>query len=89
MQLRPQGRGKGREGGGGRGEGRGERREGMSVSARTGRVRADTSVLPPGNFIMDATVRPSHGRPNGHHPIIRPFVRYRLRDNPGMDSVKT
>jgi hypothetical protein len=25
------------------------------------RIHADASVLPPGNFIMDATMRPSHG----------------------------
>jgi hypothetical protein len=47
-------------------------------------VRADASVLPPGNFITDATVRPSHGRPSGHRPIVRPSVRYRPRDNPGV-----
>jgi hypothetical protein len=38
------------------------------------RVRADASVLPPGNFITDATVRPSHGRPCDHRPTIRPSV---------------
>jgi hypothetical protein len=45
-------------------------------------VRADASVLPPGNFKKDATVRPSHGRPRGH----RPTVRYRPRDNPGYSQ---
>jgi hypothetical protein len=37
------------------------------------RVRADASVLSPGNFIMDATVRPSHGRPSGHRLTVRPL----------------
>jgi hypothetical protein len=59
----------------------------MSASARTlDCIRADASVLPPSNFITDATVRPSHGRPCGHRPIVRPSVcpsiRYRLHDNP-------
>jgi hypothetical protein len=36
-------------------------------------VRADASVLPPCNFITDATVRPSHGRSSGHRPILRPL----------------
>jgi hypothetical protein len=27
-------------------------------------------------------MRPSHGRPCGHRSTIRPFVLYRLRDNP-------
>jgi hypothetical protein len=39
------------------------------------RVRADASVLPPGNFITDATMRPSHGRRSGHRPTVRPSVR--------------
>jgi hypothetical protein len=52
------------------------------VSVRMHRlVRADASILPPGNFITDATVRPSHGRPNGHRPTVHPSVLYRLRDN--------
>jgi hypothetical protein len=72
-RLRPQGRGEGREGEGKEGE---EREVSSSadgpMSARThGRVRADASVLPPWNFIMDATVRPSHGRPTGHRPSVR------------------
>jgi hypothetical protein len=60
---------------------RGEReggREGGSASARTPvrpcghcRVRADASVLFSCNFITDATVRPSHGRPSGHRPTVR------------------
>ena len=45
-------------------------------------IRTDESILLPGNFIMDATVCPHHGRPlNGHRPIVRPSVRYRLHDN--------
>jgi hypothetical protein len=28
----------------------------------------------PGNFIMDATVCPSHGRPCGHRPTFRPLL---------------
>jgi hypothetical protein len=28
----------------------------------------------PGNFKNDATVRPSHGRPRGHCPTVRPSV---------------
>jgi hypothetical protein len=35
-----------------------------------------------GNFISDATMRPSHGRPSGHRPTVRPSVCYRPRDNP-------
>jgi hypothetical protein len=35
------------------------------------RVRADASVLPRGNLIRDATVRPSHRRPSGHRPVVR------------------
>jgi hypothetical protein len=38
-------------------------------------VRADASRFTLGNFIADTIVRPSHGRPSGHHPIVRPFVR--------------
>jgi hypothetical protein len=52
-------------------------------------VRADAAVLPPGNFKKDATVRPSHGRPHGHRPIVRPSVRPSVRkcprDNPGLE----
>jgi hypothetical protein len=32
-------------------------------------------------------VRPSHGRPRGHRPIVRPSVRKRPRDNPGLARV--
>jgi hypothetical protein len=45
-------------------------------------VRADACSRPRGrgsftlgNFKKDATVRPSHGRPCGHRPIVRPSVR--------------
>jgi hypothetical protein len=49
------------------------------MSAQTqGRIRADASLFTPGNFITDAIVHPSLGRPSGH----RPSVRYRPRDNP-------
>jgi hypothetical protein len=45
----------------------------------------------PGNFITDATMHLSHGRPSGHRPIVRPsvrpFVRYRPHDN--HDSTAT
>jgi hypothetical protein len=66
----------------------GEGGGGMSAFARTvGCVHADVSVLRPCNFITDATVHPSHGRPSGHCPIVCPSVRlsvrYRPRDNPG------
>jgi hypothetical protein len=48
---------------------------GCPMSARThDRVRADASVLPPCNFITDAIMRLSHGRPSGHRPTIRPSV---------------
>jgi hypothetical protein len=30
--------------------------------------------LPPGNFITDAIVRPSHGRLSGHRPTVHPSV---------------
>jgi hypothetical protein len=77
LAARPQGRG-------------GEAREGTNASVRTqltsartqGCIYADSCVLSPGNFIMDATVRSSHERPSGHRPIVRPSVRYRPRDNP-------
>jgi hypothetical protein len=57
------------------------------MSAQTYRhVRADVSVLPLGNFITDATVSPSHGLPSGHHPSVRPSVRYRPHDNPDREA---
>jgi hypothetical protein len=45
-------------------------------------VRADVAVLPPGNFKKDATVRPSHGRPRGHRPIVRPSENVRVTTMP-------
>jgi hypothetical protein len=46
-----------------------------ALFARTlGCVRADRSVLSPGNFRTDATVHPSHGRASGHRPIVCPFI---------------
>jgi hypothetical protein len=59
---------------------------GRTLSAWMRRVCADASVLLLGNFITDATVRPSHGRLNGHRPTVRPSVRYRPRDNPGLET---
>jgi hypothetical protein len=53
----------------------------MTSSARTGlclrrlqRVRTNASLFTPCNFITDATVHPSHGRPSGHRPSVRPSV---------------
>jgi hypothetical protein len=40
----------------------------------------------PGNFITDAIVCPSHGRPSGHRLTVRLSVRYRLRNNPGIEG---
>jgi hypothetical protein len=75
-RLRPQGRGRGGRGG-----------EGMSASASC--VCTYASVLSPGNFITNAIVCPSHGRPSGHRPTIRssvcPFIRYCPHDNPGSN----
>jgi hypothetical protein len=45
-------------------------------------VRADASVLSPCNFITEATVRPSHGRPSGHRPIVRPSIIVRMTTLP-------
>jgi hypothetical protein len=43
------------------------------MSARTHvRVHADAHCFTLGNFKKDATVRPSHGSPRGHHPPVRP-----------------
>jgi hypothetical protein len=54
---------------------------GLKTAAR---VRADASVLSLGNFLSDATVRPSHGRLSSHRPTVHPSVRYCPRDNPGV-----
>jgi hypothetical protein len=50
------------------------------------RVRADGSVLPPGNFKTDATVRPSHGSPCGHRPTVRPSVIVRVTTLPPTEG---
>jgi hypothetical protein len=72
---------------GGEGEGEGQGGADVRLCPRGhARVRTDASVLYPGNFITDATVRRSHGRPSGHHLSVylsvRPSVRYRPRDSP-------
>jgi hypothetical protein len=64
------------------------------MSARTqGRVCMDAPIYPRGNLITGATVRPSHGRPSGHRPIVRPAVRpsilNRPRDNPACYSIES
>jgi hypothetical protein len=52
------------------------RPRGRALFVRTlGCVRVDVSVLPPGNFITDATMRLSHGRPSVHRLIVRACVR--------------
>jgi hypothetical protein len=52
----------------------------FASSVRThGRVRADAPCFIPGNFKKNATVRPSHGRPRGHRPIVRPSIRSSVR----------
>jgi hypothetical protein len=53
----------------------------MSVRTHS-RVPTITNVLPPGNFIMDTTVRPSQGRPSSHRPSVHSSVCYRPYDNP-------
>jgi hypothetical protein len=42
-------------------------------------VHADASVLSLDNFITNAIVRPSHGRPSSHRPSVCPFVRPSVR----------
>jgi hypothetical protein len=61
----------------------------MVASTRTRRcprgracVRADTSVLPPGNFITDSTVRLSRGQPIGHRLSVHPFAIVRVTTLP-------
>jgi hypothetical protein len=56
---------------------------GRCPSARTRSRPRGRGSFTPGNFKKDTTVRPSHGRPHGHRPIVRPSVRKRPRDNPG------
>jgi hypothetical protein len=58
-----------------------------SVSVRTyRRIRTNASVLPPGNFVTDATMRLSHGGPSSHCPTVRLSIRlsvlYHPCDNP-------
>jgi hypothetical protein len=57
------------------------RADALSCLRGCAHVRADAPCFTPGNFKKDATVRPSHGRPRGHRPIVRPSVRKRPRDN--------
>jgi hypothetical protein len=56
----------------GRGEGRKMRPHGRVC------VRADAPCFIPGNFEKDAIVRPSHGRPCGHPPTVRPSENVRM-----------
>jgi hypothetical protein len=68
---RPRGQ---QRGGRERGEGRERGGEGEGRGGRC--VRADACASAPcfipGIFKKDATVHPSHGRPRGHRPIVRP-----------------
>jgi hypothetical protein len=55
---------------------------GLAVSVRIYPcARADVPIYPRGNFITDATVRPSHGRPSNHRPIVYLSVLNRSCDN--------
>jgi hypothetical protein len=51
----------------------------LCVHSDAGCGRTDVSVLPPGNFVMDATVRPSHARLSGHRPSVCPSIRPSVR----------
>ena len=51
-----------------------------------GCVHANVLIYPLCNFITDAIVRLSHGRPSGHRPHRRPSVFFRLLDNPMMEG---
>jgi hypothetical protein len=65
----------------------GEGGGGSAMSVRTlGCILADASILFPGNFITDATVRQITGGPVA---IVRPFVCYRPRDNLGHSTSYT
>jgi hypothetical protein len=55
----------GRVGGGGRNK----------LHPRGPAVSADAPIYPRGNFITDATVCPSHERPNGHRLTVRSSIR--------------
>jgi hypothetical protein len=54
----------------------------LASMARMLPVHANMPIYPLGNFITDATVHPSNGRPSGHCPCPRPSVR--SFDNPGI-----
>jgi hypothetical protein len=41
-------------------------------------VRADAPCFILGNFKKDATVHPSHRRPRGHRPFVRPSENVRV-----------
>jgi hypothetical protein len=51
-----------------------------------GHVRTDVLIYPLDNFITDATMRSSHGRPSGHRPRRRPSVLVCPLDNPVMEG---
>jgi hypothetical protein len=44
------------------------------ASARIHSYPRGRECFTPGNFITNATVRPSHGRPSGYRPTVRPFA---------------
>jgi hypothetical protein len=46
------------------------------------RVWADAPCFTPCNFKKDAAVCPSHGRPRGHRPIVRPSENVRVTTLP-------
>jgi hypothetical protein len=50
----------------------------VPMSARIHSRPRGRKHLPPGNFIMDAIVRPSHGRPCSHRSSIRPYAMVRV-----------
>jgi hypothetical protein len=83
------GKGRAREGGGEKGRNECVRADAGVRSRGYARVRANASVLPPGNFVADATVRPSHGRPSGHRPTVRPSAIVRVTTLPSMKQFMT
>jgi hypothetical protein len=59
------------------------------MSARThARIRTDAHCFTPGNFKKNATVRPSHGRPRGHRPTVRPSENVRVTTLAGHGSFR-
>jgi hypothetical protein len=48
------------------------------MSARTRSRPRERECFIPSNFKKDATVRPSHERPRGHHPTVRPSENVRV-----------